>query len=246
MQIFLGGDGEKCQLQGLEVFSPKRFMPRAPVGSSTKKRDLKNKGEKEGSITPKSSETAEANKRTLEDKDDKLEIELPEEKKFNEEKIVEKVSLKHKEVTVKRNQMVKNGSISRAGKGATLPQDKIVVEGSQVDDLENDGVKEESIATDEKMTEDDSLEIKLKLETEENLRKLEIERLAEENLRKQKIEGLAEENVSKVNKLFVYPQVVKPDIEVFLNSSLSTLSSEPDVLIRGALNDYLEVGNDPS
>jgi hypothetical protein len=148
--------------------------------------------------------------------------------------------LKHKEVTVKRNQMVKNGngSISRVGKGATLPQDKIVVEGSQFDDLEND--------------EDDSLEIKLKLETEENLRKLEIERLAEENLRKLEIERLAEENLrkleierlaeenfSKVNKLFVYPQVVKPDIEVFLNRSLSTLSSEPDVLIMGALNDYL-------
>ncbi|KAJ6978530.1 hypothetical protein NC653_026837 [Populus alba x Populus x berolinensis] len=80
--------------------------------------------------------------------------------------------------------MVENGSISRAGKGATLPQDKIVVEGSQFDDLENDGiVKDESIATDEKMTGDDSLEIKLKLETEESLRKLEIERLAEENLR---------------------------------------------------------------
>ncbi|KAG6755731.1 hypothetical protein POTOM_039133 [Populus tomentosa] len=106
--------------------SPKGFMPRAP-----------------------------ANKRTLEievDKDDRLDIELPEEKKFNEEKIVDK--------------------------------DKIVVEGSQFDDLENDGiVKDESIATDEKMTGDDSLEIKLKLETEESLRKLEIERLAEENLR---------------------------------------------------------------
>ncbi|KAL9384272.1 hypothetical protein Peur_024595 [Populus x canadensis] len=104
-------------------------------------------------------------------------------------------------------------------------EDKIVVEESQFDDLEND--------------EDDSLEIKSKLETEENLRKLEIERLAEENLRKQKIEGLAEENFSKVNKLFVYPQVVKPDIEVFLNRSLSTLSSERDFLIMGALNDYL-------
>nr|TKR74957.1 hypothetical protein D5086_0000289980 [Populus alba] len=115
--------------------------------------------------------------------------------------------------------MVENGSISRAGKGATLPQDKIVVEGSQFDDLENDGiVKDESIATDEKMTGDDSLEIKLKLETEESLRKLEIERIL----------------------------MVKPDIEVFLNSSLSTLSGEPDVLIMGALNDYLEVGNDPS
>ncbi|KAL3576066.1 hypothetical protein D5086_021349 [Populus alba] len=88
---------------------------------------LKKQRRKGGFDYPKSSETAEANKRTLEievDKDDRLDIELPEEKKFNEEKIVDKV--------------------------------------------------------------------------------------------------------------------VKPDIEVFLNSSLSTLSSEPDVLIMGALNDYLE------
>lgn len=221
---------------------PRGFFPKEIHAESTSRikhqeERLKKQRRKGGFDYPKSSETAEANKQTLEievDKDDKLEIELPEQKKFNEEKIVEKVSLKHKEVTVKRNQMVKNGngSISRVGKGATLPQDKIVVEGSQFDDLEND--------------EDDSLEIKLKLETEENLRKLEIERLAEENLRKHKIEGLAEENFSKVNKLFVYPQVVKPDIEVFLNRSLSTLSSEPDVLIMGALNDYLQVGNDPS
>lgn len=170
---------------------------------------LKKQRRKGGFDYPKSSETAEANKRTLEievDKDDRLDIELPEEKKFNEEKIVEKVSLKHKEVTVKRNQMVENGSISRAGKGATLPQDKIVVEGSQFNDLENDGiVKDESIATDEKMTEDDSLEIKLKLETEENLRKLEIERLAEENLRKQKIEGLLRRTSLRLtNCLFIH------------------------------------------
>ncbi|KAL3576068.1 hypothetical protein D5086_021351 [Populus alba] len=88
---------------------------------------LKKQRRKGGFDYPKSSETAEANKRTLEievDKDDRLDIELPEEKKFNEEKIVDKM--------------------------------------------------------------------------------------------------------------------VKPDIEVFLNSSLSTLSGEPDVLIMGALNDYLE------
>ncbi|KAJ6893053.1 hypothetical protein NC652_027149 [Populus alba x Populus x berolinensis] len=83
-RIFLGGDGEKCQLQGLEVL-PQRDSCR------------------------EHHETAEANKRTLEievDKDDRLDIELPEEKKFNEEKIVDKVLLKHKEVTLKRNQIV--------------------------------------------------------------------------------------------------------------------------------------------
>jgi hypothetical protein len=101
-------------------------------------------------------------------------------------------------------------------------------------------VKEKSISIDARKTEDDSLQIKLKLEMEEKLRKEETDRLAEEKLRKQEIERLAEENFSKGNKLFVYPQMVKPDedIEVFLNRSLSTLSDEPDILIMGAFNDW--------
>uniref|UniRef100_A0A6N2KX42 starch synthase n=1 Tax=Salix viminalis TaxID=40686 RepID=A0A6N2KX42_SALVM len=223
--------------------SPKGFTPKAPVGTSTQKRDLENNGEKEGSITPKSSESTEANKQTLEIQgDEEQAIEHSEEKKVDEEKIVEEVSLMSKMVAVaKSNQVVENGSISRVGKDATLPEDKIALEGSQNDGLENDGiVKEKSISIDERKTEDDSLQIKLKLEMNEKLRKQEIDRLAEEKMRKQEIEILAEENFSKGNKLFVYPQMVKADedIEVFLNRSLSTLSDEPDILIMGAFNDW--------
>ncbi|KAJ6767360.1 STARCH SYNTHASE 3 CHLOROPLASTIC/AMYLOPLASTIC [Salix purpurea] len=223
--------------------SPKGFTPKAPVGTSTQKRDLENNGEKEGSITPKSSESTEANKQTLEIQgDEEQAIEHSEEKKVDEEKIVEEVSLMSKMVAVaKSNQVVENGSISRVGKDATLPEDKIALEGSQNDGLENDGiVKEKSISIDERKTEDDSLQIKLKLEMNEKLRKQEIDRLAEEKIRKQEIEILAEENFSKGNKLFVYPQMVKADedIEVFLNRSLSTLSDEPDILIMGAFNDW--------
>ncbi|KAJ6397126.1 hypothetical protein OIU77_022047 [Salix suchowensis] len=223
--------------------SPKGFTPKAPVGTSTQKRDLENNGEKEGSVTPKSSESTEANKQTLEIQgDEEQAIDHSEEKKVDEEKIVEEVSLMSKMVAVsKSNQVVENGSISRVGKDATLPEDKIALEGSQNDGLENDGiVKEKSISIDERKTEDDSLQIKLKLEMNEKLRKQEIDRLAEEKMRKQEIEILAEENFSKGNKLFVYPQMVKADedIEVFLNRSLSTLSDEPDILIMGAFNDW--------
>lgn len=72
----------------------------------------------------------------------------------------------------------------------------------------------------------------------EAARKLQLE--MEANLRRQEIERLAEENFSNGNKLFVYPQVVKPDqnIEVFFNRSLSILNNEPDVLIMGAFNDW--------
>ncbi|KAI9128166.1 hypothetical protein K1719_001159 [Acacia pycnantha] len=85
----------------------------------------------------------------------------------------------------------------------------------------------------------------LKLEMEEKLRKREeasrqLKLEMEAKLRKQEIERIAEEHFSQGNKLFVYPSVVRADqeIEVFLNRSLSTLSNEPDVLIKGGFNDW--------
>ncbi|XP_021889061.1 starch synthase 3, chloroplastic/amyloplastic [Carica papaya] len=89
----------------------------------------------------------------------------------------------------------------------------------------NDIFKNESIEKDETGTKDDSEKLKLKMEATK---------------RKQEIEALAYDNFSKGNKMFVYPQVVKPDqdVEVFLNRSLSTLKNEPDLLIMGAFNDW--------
>ncbi|KAL2524061.1 Starch synthase 3 [Abeliophyllum distichum] len=74
---------------------------------------------------------------------------------------------------------------------------------------------------------DEDYSSKLKLEEDANLRKEVLDRLAEENFR-------------KGNKLFYYPEVVKPgqDVEVFLNRSFSTLKNEPDVMIMGAFNDW--------
>ncbi|XP_057811266.1 LOW QUALITY PROTEIN: starch synthase 3, chloroplastic/amyloplastic [Salvia miltiorrhiza] len=69
--------------------------------------------------------------------------------------------------------------------------------------------------------------LKLKLESEESLREETINRLADDNFR-------------KGNKLFYYPELVKPDqrMEIFFNRSFSTLKNEPDVMIMGAFNDW--------
>jgi len=85
--------------------------------------------------------------------------------------------------------------------------------------------EETSAATDDRINEEASRMLKLKLE--ENLRKKEIERIADENF----LRGI---------QMFVYPPVVKPDqdIEVFLNKNLSTLRDEEDILILGAFNDW--------
>ncbi|KAJ4976662.1 hypothetical protein NE237_001768 [Protea cynaroides] len=59
-------------------------------------------------------------------------------------------------------------------------------------------------------------------------------------MHRQVLEDLGKENFSRGNKMFVYPQVVKPgqDLELFLNRSLSTLKDETDVLLTGAFNDW--------
>ncbi|KAE8656536.1 Starch synthase 3 [Hibiscus syriacus] len=78
----------------------------------------------------------------------------------------------------------------------------VYLDGKKTDD--NDILKDESVEPDEKTVEDLSAKMKLEME---------------ENLRKQEIEGLADENFLKGNKIFVYPQIVRPDeeIEVFFN-----------------------------
>ncbi|PIN08579.1 Starch synthase [Handroanthus impetiginosus] len=58
--------------------------------------------------------------------------------------------------------------------------------------------------------------------------------------RKEILDKLAEDNFREGNKLFCYPEMVKPDqnIEIFFNKSLSTLKNAQDVIIMGAFNDW--------
>ncbi|KAG9144691.1 hypothetical protein Leryth_021541 [Lithospermum erythrorhizon] len=63
---------------------------------------------------------------------------------------------------------------------------------------------------------------------------------AEANFHRNALETLAKKNLLEGNKVFSYPEGIKPDenIAIFLNRSLSSLKDEPDVLIMGAFNDW--------
>ncbi|XWS18197.1 hypothetical protein CRYUN_Cryun32bG0022300 [Craigia yunnanensis] len=224
--------------------APKSFTPKTQVGTSTQKRDQKNNSEKEDSSISKSSEFTEPNKTEIESNialEEESTIELYQKNKVDEgekEEPKEDIPSRGEELAVgKINQNVENGSTGKilenvAGlqkKETTLKTDivstprEVASEGNNLEKtIDTVTVKDESVKSDEKTFEDT---LKLKLEA---------------NLRKQEIEGLAEENVLRGDKIFVYPQIIKPDedIEVFFNRSVSTLSDEPNVLIMGAFNDW--------
>uniref|UniRef100_A0A2P2LB39 starch synthase n=3 Tax=Rhizophora mucronata TaxID=61149 RepID=A0A2P2LB39_RHIMU len=208
--------------------APKGFTPKAPVGASTQKKDTKNNGEEEGSNTATVSQIMETHNiiNIGPEKDKKQVAEIPREQKINKDKkIVEAASAESEKVQgAESNQVVENGVISRSEE-VNIEAKEIAVEARQSDNMKNDRILgDESVRADERILED---AMKLKLEMEKNLRKEQIERIAEENF-------------SRGSRVFVYPQLVKPDqdIEVFLNRSLSTLKNEPDVLIMGAFNDW--------
>ncbi|GMI77510.1 hypothetical protein HRI_001420300 [Hibiscus trionum] len=134
-------------------------------------------------------------------------------------KILEDVAgLEKKEITSE------NGATS--GNGASIPRD-FFFEGKHIDGTKaydnGAAVKIERGETNEERVEDNSLQLEM-----------------EANLRRQEIEGLAEENLLNGDKLFVYPQIIKPDeeVEVFFNRSFSPLKYEPDVLIKGSFNHW--------
>lgn len=217
------------------------------MGTGTQRTDQNKNGDKEGSGTPVSGEYGGPTKKTpapTNGVEQKPVVELSRDNQIGEqnvdiaEKENENVPRTNKNlISAKGSQVAGNGSVGRIDdmfqkKEATPKSDiKNVTEKSTSKrkhlnlNKSNDSVKDRSIKADIKASEDASL--KLKKEMEENLRKQEIERLADENFLRQ-------------NKIFVYPQVVKPDqdIEVFLNRNLSTLKNEPEVLIMGAFNDW--------
>nr|KYP58238.1 hypothetical protein KK1_004532 [Cajanus cajan] len=133
---------------------------------------------------------------------------------------------------VQCNLVGENGSVYIVDEKDVLDTSNIgnVESSNDVDDIE-DGVTRETIVGE---INDDSDDI-VKKEASKLL-KLQLEA----SLRRQEIERIAQESLSLQNKLFVYPPVVEPDqdIEVFLNRSISTLCNEPNVLIKGAFNDW--------
>ncbi|OIW18437.1 hypothetical protein TanjilG_13189 [Lupinus angustifolius] len=103
--------------------------------------------------------------------------------------------------------------------------------------LIDETIRDTNIDNDDEITGETNTYIDVRISDQlYRLSKLELEA----NLRKREIEMIAEANISNGNKLFIYPPIVKPNkyIKVFLNRSLSTLSHEPHVLIKGAFNDW--------
>lgn len=117
-------------------------------------------------------------------------------------------------------------------------------------------IEERKLTADSKKEEEVVVESDVEISDNEELRKIDehavnAEPDMEEALLKQKaaidaqerqqmLEDLAEENFSRGNKIFVVPEVVKSDevIAIFFNRSLSALMNEPNVLIKGAFNDW--------
>lgn len=254
-------------------------MPKAPVGTSTQKRDTEKDGEKKGFSSPTREHSALELKS---DCDGDQDLELIQKNEIDEERDSEfgdcpedttTASIDSAASTAEQDRSVKNGSlVTNSEKVVESPQ-KAVASMRDVDDVadvaddngdalksneqDDDTIKVKSFELDEERIHEDFLklemetnlqkqeaEVALKLEMETNLQKKEAEAALklemEANLRKQETERLAMESFARGDKLFFYPQVVKPDldVEIFLNRSLSTLSNEPDVLIMGAFNDW--------
>lgn len=215
--------------------SPRGFVPKPATGSSTNKRDQKiNDGGGEGPgtvMTDHPSQHVESLKLKFES-----DVELAAEE--TEESLAEvtqdsKFDRKNNEkVSVSRN-ITENGAGGRIKEAVAVPQGKGIVSDKDADDIHYAMIDKDEPSTDvEEIT---NREAKLKAEREAFL-KAEMEA----NLCKMEIERLADENFAIGEKVFIYPQTVKPDedVEIFLNRSLSALRDEPDILIMGAFNDW--------
>ncbi|TYI81887.1 hypothetical protein E1A91_D05G185100v1 [Gossypium mustelinum] len=229
--------------------SSKGFGRKTKLGTGNQKRDQKDNGENEDSNIPTLSESEESNQTEMESTvavDEESTIALYQKNKVNESekeelkedvpsktksylnaengsarKVVEDVLGLQKKELILENDTVSTSRDVAAYEGKHFT-DYAITEEKHLAGTETDGTV---TGKDEKTIEDASAKLKLEME---------------EKLRKQEIERLAEGNFLKGNKIFVYPQTVRPDedIEVFFNRSFSTLNDEKDILIMGAFNDW--------
>ncbi|KAG7012367.1 Soluble starch synthase 3, chloroplastic/amyloplastic [Cucurbita argyrosperma subsp. argyrosperma] len=206
-----------------ESSSSKGFKPKVPIGTSIPKKDQRRDEENEGSATLKSSTHIEPKQAAL-----KLKVGDEEDLSAKISQNIEndaenKISLTSKATSVvKSTAPIGIGGLSGIDNGLQEKEEESEPSETVSDVLDN-SVK--LFEMEKKLTKESSLKLKLKMEA--NAKRQEIQRLANENL----IGGI---------RVFVFPQVVKPDqnIEVFFNRSFSILSEEPEIMIMGALNDW--------
>lgn len=195
------------------------------MGTGTQKKDQKNIGELEGSGVSSSSDSAGSS-----------ESEPVKDAAFKER---ESAGLFSDKIVDEFHKGNKDGDASPSGKESVVGTSSQTVENKTVDTLLKHGAisqqgeadklenakRDDSIMSNPAMVEKTSLKLKSEMEAKS---------------RKQDIERLADKSFLRGDKLFYYPQVIKPDqdIEVFLDRSLSTLYNEPDILIMGAFNNW--------
>lgn len=215
-RVYASGDYSKRRPRRLSTSkskgsSSKGYVPKSQVGTSSQRKEGQSNFEKEDSGISTQGEYASSRKKELESTV-ALENEDPVVDESEKGKESEEVPSTRKELNAaKYTRKLENGNIVRVVEDV-VPK---VTSSNNKANLRPDG----------RVAEDQSQKLKIEMEAK---------------LRKQEIERLAEECFSKGDKVFVYPQEVKPDIdiEVFLNRSLSSLNTEPDVLIMGGFNDW--------
>ncbi|KAH9608168.1 hypothetical protein KSS87_022909 [Heliosperma pusillum] len=214
---------------------PKGFVPKAPVGTSLQKKDQRNDEEDSTSISPPSKLDSRASDAGSTAADREVSV-APQVNVIEEQGEgasgtngnVGEPSPTKKAVSLSSKKSLKELESVRGftEEGKNKPSSTVTSYEKEEEDLfqENFALKKRTSEDDENLT--------------ETLRKLELERA--ELMRKQVIHQLVEVNFSKGNKIFIHPEIVKPDeeIEVFLNRSISTLKDQPDVIIMGAFNDW--------
>lgn len=228
----------------------KGFVPRTQVRTSNQRKDQKDEDEKEGPVTSASKEYTVTNKKAVElnfGTDEEQTVESNKAKVIEEGNTIDSIV----EEVIRSSGGAALSQLSETGKIGTLEEvnresehikqhpksnvadavDKAALESTNSNTVMKGDVKpepsKEDITLVAKEKDDDNSSLQKKVEMEAKLREQALQRLA----------GV---NFSLGNRMFCYPEEVKPDqtIEVFLNRSLSTLNDEPDVIIMGAFNDW--------
>ncbi|GFP91981.1 soluble starch synthase 3 chloroplastic/amyloplastic [Phtheirospermum japonicum] len=242
--------------------TPRGFMPRTQVPTSTQIRDQKNNEEKDDSGTSTSKEFEGSNTETSEFKIETDDEDISKINLLAEESDDESESLFDKKIS----QLEENGRVPEIDDHVTEPKDaEIFIESEEkvtatgdidvsvyervIEEKKQGYAKIGKDASDESESIEQVESIKNVVDSvcnsmvedtkkRNNFLKLKLER--EEIFRKETLLRLAEDNFKKGNKLFHYPDIVKPDqdLEIYFNRSFSTLKNEPDVIIMGAYNDW--------
>ncbi|GER44929.1 starch synthase [Striga asiatica] len=226
--------------------TPRGFLPRTQVPTNTQRRDQKKNKENEGHGTPTPTEFESSNAETEElnidsDEEDASHIKMEENESLYEGKISEfeengrvsevdlAIESKDAESFTKSEEIIEEKRVY-----STSSEDYI----EQVESIKNVADSYRSLSVMSEAVESGYKPFSEDIKKGDYFLKLKLER--EAILRKEALDRLAGENFKKGNKLFYYPEAVKPDqeVEVYFNRSFSTLKNEPDVIIMGAYNDW--------